>query len=88
MFTLCQLHRLPGEFKRHFDFKIIKKLHLLKFFHECHIFIVKKNNVFKWRKDLKVGSKVDALDNLQMWYSATVILIEGDKISVSFDGFS
>lgn len=34
------------------------------------------------------GSQLDALDNVQMWYTATVVKREGDNVHISFDGFS
>jgi len=41
-----------------------------------------------WRSTLAAGSKLDALDNVQMWYTATVVEMEGDEVKVRFDGFS
>merc|ERR1719461_502224 len=42
----------------------------------------------EWRNNLEVGQKIDALDNVQMWYTATIVEKEGDEVRVRFDGFS
>lgn len=42
-----------------------------------------------WREDLEVSSKVDALDSVNKWYTATVINSDGsNRVRISYDGWS
>ncbi len=42
----------------------------------------------KWRRDLKIGSRLDGLDTVQKWYTGHVMEVNGDWLHLNYDGWA
>ncbi len=42
----------------------------------------------QWRRDLKVGSRVDGLDTVHKWYTGHVMEVQGDFLHLNYDGWA
>jgi hypothetical protein len=52
------------------------------------IFVSPNLNTPEFRAGLHVGSVVDGRDSSEMWYAAKIVKIDGDTVTISFDGQS